>query len=83
MNWKTNIQLIDLDETQKLEVTCTRCKSTRYLNLFLLCSRMDMAFNYIDEVERKTICEIRGCGGDVRLALITQGETEGFTGGLA
>lgn len=83
MNWKTNIQLIDLDDTQKIEVTCRKCKSTRYLNSFLLSSKMNMAFDYIDEVERKTTCEIRGCRGDVRLALITLGDTEGFVGGLA
>lgn len=82
MSWKTNIQLVDLDSSQKLEVTCKKCGSSRYLNAFLLSSKEDMAFDYIDEVERKTVCQIRGCGGDVRLALISHGDTEGFTGGL-
>ena len=31
MNWKTNLQVLDLDATQRLEVTCKVCGHVHYL----------------------------------------------------
>lgn len=82
MSWKTNIQLIDLDN-QKLEVTCKQCGHSRYENPYLLIKKYGLDFSYMDEVERTLICNNRGCFGDVRIALSAEEETEGFVGGLA
>ena len=43
----------------------------------------ELQFNYMDELERMTVCKERHCGGAVRLALVHDREMEGFTGGLA
>lgn len=83
MSWKTEIQLIDLDSQERLEVSCKVCNCSRYENVYLLSSKMDMAFDYLDEVERKLSCNSRGCSGEVRIARASQGDTEGFVGGLA
>lgn len=82
MNWKTNIQLIDLDN-QKLEVTCKKCGHSRYENPYLLIKKYGLDFAYMDEVERALICHSRGCNGEVCIALSAEEETEGFVGGLA
>lgn len=82
MNWKTNIQLIDLDN-QKLEVTCKSCGHSRYENPYLLIKKYGLDFAYMDEVERMLTCHSRGCNGEVRIALSSEEETEGFVGGLA
>ena len=82
MNWKTNIQLIDLDN-QKLEVTCKQCGHSRYENPYLLIKKYGLDFAYMDEVERTLTCHNRGCDGEVRIALSAEEETEGFVGGLA
>lgn len=83
MNWKTEIQLIDLGNDQKLEVTCKTCGHSRYESIYLLATKMGMSFDYLDEVERNLPCNKSGCQGPVRIALSTKGETEGFVGGLA
>ena len=38
---------------------------------------------YLDEVERGLKCASRTCHGPVRIALIHDGKTEGFVGGMA
>lgn len=83
MNWKTNIQLTDLDDTQRLEVTCKVCGHSRYESPHMLVAKYGLEFAYVDEVERLLICHARDCNGSVRVALSHQGETEGFVGGLA
>ena len=83
MNWKTNIQLLDLADNVKLEVTCKKCGHSRYENKYLLVKKYGLDFQYLDEVERMLTCTNRGCGGDVRIALSAESETEGFVGGLA
>jgi len=83
MSWKTNIQLIDLDVSQRLEVTCKSCGHSRYESPHELTARQGLGHMYIDEVERLLTCKNRGCDGAVRIALSHQGETEGFVGGLA
>ena len=83
MNWQTNLQVRDLDETQRLEMTCKSCGHVHYLTKHLLTKSLEREFLYLDEVERETICRARGCRGAVRLALVRSGETSGFVGGLA
>jgi len=82
MNWKTDIQLIDVAD-QKIEVTCKTCGHSRYENPYLLIKKYGLDFSYMDEVERTLICYRRGCNGDVRISLSSEEETEGFVGGLA
>ena len=67
MNWKTEIQLIDLGNEQKLEVTCTACGHSRYENIHGLATKLGMAYDYLDEVERNLACY--SCRGSVRIAL--------------
>ena len=83
MNWKSDLQIIDLDQTQKLEVTCKLCGHSRYENPYLLIKKMGLDYQHLDEVERLLSCNARGCNGDVRISLSAQDETEGFVGGLA
>jgi hypothetical protein len=83
MNWKTELQLRDLGEGQRIEATCTLCGYTYYLNTQSLRARPEFEFVYIDELERMTVCLTRHCRGRVRLALVHDGDTEGFVGGMA
>ena len=82
MNWKTELQLIDLDANQRLEVTCKVCGHSRYENSYLLIKKYGLDFQYLDEVEHLLSCNNRMCNGRVRIALSTNDETEGFVGGL-
>lgn len=81
MNWKTELQLIDID--QKIEVTCKTCGHSRYESPYLLVKKYGLDFSYLDEVERILNCGGRSCNGQVRIALSAEDETEGFVGGLA
>lgn len=83
MNWQREIQLTDLDRSQKLEVTCKRCGHSRYEEPHDLVEKYGLHFAYIDEVAKVLMCHKRGCRGRVRLSLSTESETEGFVGGLA
>lgn len=83
MNWKTEIQLVDLGPEQKLEATCTVCGHSHYPNIHELGSKQGMAYDYLDEVERNLFCPNRGCSGKMRIALSHAGDTEGFVAGLA
>ena len=83
MNWKANLQVRDLDDDQRLEMTCKVCGHVHYLTKRIITKPPEREFLYLDEVERETICRARGCRGAVRLALVRSGETSGFVGGLA
>ena len=83
MNWKTDLQLRDIEPDQKLEATCKLCGYTYYLQVKELHARPELQFIYIDELEKMSVCRARHCSGQVRLAMIHAGETEGFVGGLA
>lgn len=82
-NWKQNIQVRDLDPSQKLEITCKVCGHVHYLTRAVICASPEREFEYLDEVERTEICKARGCRGTVRLAMPRKGDTSGFVGGLA
>lgn len=83
MNWKTNLQVLDLEPTQRLEVTCKTCGHVHYLTRALVEKSPEQSFLYLDEVERQTVCKARGCHGKVRIALVRKGEASGFVGGMA
>ena len=83
MSWKREIQLIDLDKTQRLEATCQKCGHSRYPNIHELATKQGLAYEYLDEVELFLICINRGCDGRIRLALSHHGDTEGCVAGLA
>lgn len=82
-SWKDSIQLGDLDEGQRLEMTCTRCGHVHYLTSDMVKAAGGRVTLYLDEVERRAKCHARGCNGQVRLALARKGDTSGFVGGLA
>lgn len=83
MNWKTSIQVRDLDSSQKLEATCKVCGHMHYLTRASIICSLEREFLYLDEVEAETVCKARGCHGRVRLAMVHMGGTSGFIGGLA
>ena len=83
MSWKTKLQLLDLDESQPIEVTCRKCGYSHYEKASNLLHRQDLKYAYLDEVESRLRCQQRGCHGAVRIALSNDSETEGFMGGLA
>ena len=83
MSWKTEIQLGDLDAKQRLELTCQCCHVVFFRVVSEVMQQEGLKYAYIDEVEAALRCQQRGCNGGIRLALEVDGETEGFSGGLA
>ncbi len=82
MNWKTSLQVRDLEPSQRLEVTCKVCGHVHYLTHQQIMQTPEREFLYLDEVEKATVCRARGCRGTVRLAIVRPGETSGFVGGM-
>lgn len=82
MSWKANIQVRDLSENQRLEITCKKCGHTRYLHALDLLAVREHSYLYLDEVERRTRCNQRGCGGQGRLAIEQSNLNSGFVGGM-
>lgn len=83
MSWKRNIQVRDLDDGQRLEMTCRTCGHVHYLTRAMICASAEREFLYLDELEAETLCRARHCRGHVMLAMAPRGETSGFVGGLA
>ena len=83
MNWKRELQLRDIGRDQRIEATCKRCGHTHYVDTAALIRQPELQFNYMDELERMTVCKARHCGGAVRFAFVHDRETEGFSGCLA
>ena len=83
MSWQHELQLTDIGDGERLEVTCRICGHTRYENPQELAQRPGLEFAYLDEAEAQLICHRRKCRGTVRLALSMETETEGFIGGVA
>ncbi|MDP8996861.1 MAG: hypothetical protein M3O03_07645 [Pseudomonadota bacterium] len=54
MNWKTNLQVRDLEPTQRLEVTCKACGHVHYLTRKQIMLSPDREFLYLDKIERET-----------------------------
>ncbi|MFZ5912712.1 MAG: hypothetical protein ACOY17_00660 [Pseudomonadota bacterium] len=84
MSWKTEFRLADMDARDRIEITCRKCGHTHYETVAPLLARPGMRHLYLDEVERALVCANRFCRAPlVRIALVHDGKTEGFTGGLA
>lgn len=83
MNWKTGLQVLDLEAEDRLELTCRTCGHLRYLTGKALHARKGAAMLYLNEVEARARCTQRGCNGRMRMALPPTGETSGFVGGIA
>ncbi len=83
MNWKSELQVRDLDSDQRLEMTCKVCGHIHYLTPPMIMCAPEREFLYLDEVERETICKARKCYGKVRMAIIRKDVASGFVGGLA
>jgi hypothetical protein len=83
VNWKTELQLADLDAGTRLEITCKVCGLTRYEEQAQLIAMPDMARAFLNEVEAMLRCSDRFCRGPVRISLIHDDKTEGFVGGMA
>jgi len=83
VNWKSNIQVLDLEPGQRLELTCRRCGRVRFLTGAELQARNGAARLWLNEVELRARCRQRGCGGTMRMALPRPGDTSAFVGGIA
>jgi hypothetical protein len=83
VNWKTDLKLSDLDGATLVEIACRYCGQTRTETAEALMRRPEFEQVYLDEVERALKCASRTCHGPVRIALIHDGKTEGFVGGMA
>lgn len=84
MNWKTDLQLADLDATTAIEVVCKRCGLSRYeIQVQLMNEHPEFRHAYLDEVEYSLHCSDRICRGGVRISLIHDDKNEGFVGGMA
>jgi hypothetical protein len=82
-NWKDDIQVRDLASGQRLEMTCCRCGHLRYLSHEMLMTKRSHQYLRLSEVEKRARCKVRGCNGGMRMAMLLEGRTTGFVGGLA
>lgn len=83
MSWKARLQVLDLNDGDRIELTCRLCGRVRWLAAAELQARKGAARLTLAEVEARARCRQRGCGGGMRLALPRQGATKAFVGGLA
>jgi hypothetical protein len=83
MNWKTDLQLRDLEPDQVMEFTCTTCGHVHHCDALVKQVHPELLFAWLDEIERDEVCKKMGCLGRVRLAIYHRSETSGFIGGLA
>nr|WP_278375061.1 hypothetical protein [Brucella anthropi] len=81
--WKSTVQVRDLDDDQRLELTCRKCGRVTYTSRQMLCDGIDRSQKYLDEIEAKARCRKKGCRGEMRLAMVRLQEMSGFVGGLA
>ena len=80
--WKMELQLLDLPDHARLEVTCLKCADFRYEQAKDLMKRTGYPQRFLDEIESTFTCRLWGCGGKCRISLPSDAETEGFQGGL-
>jgi hypothetical protein len=83
VNWKSNIQILDLEADDRLELTCRKCGTFRWLTGAELHARKGKERLTLREVENRARCRQRGCGGTMRLAMPAPQDTAGFVGGIA
>ncbi|MEP6827008.1 MAG: hypothetical protein ABJA10_02915 [Aestuariivirga sp.] len=72
LNWKANSQVRDLDDTQKLEITCKVCGPVHYITKRIITKPLEL----------DTICRESDSCGAVRLALVRSAEASGSAVGL-
>jgi hypothetical protein len=83
VNWRSNIQILDLEPDDRLELTCRKCGIFRWLTGAELLARKGKERLTLGEVEKRARCRQRGCGGTMRLAMPAPEDTAGFVGGIA
>lgn len=83
MSWKAQLQVLDLSDDDRIELTCRICGRVRWLPVPDLKARKDVPRLTLLEVEGRARCRQRVCGGAMRLALPRKGATKAFVGGLA
>lgn len=82
-NWKSNIQVLDLEPDTRLQLLCRKCGKHRFITGAELHARKGAMRLWLYEVEERARCRQRGCGGYMRLSWPASGETSGFVGGIA
>lgn len=82
-SWKAQLQISDLHVTDRIEVECKACGFFRYEEAAEWQKSRLMRQLFLDELENRLRCQKWGCGGECRIALPSDVETEGFQGGLA
>ena len=83
MTWKSRIQILDLGIDDRIESTCKSCGYTWYEFVSDYINRPCPRQLYLDEFEARLRCHQWNCKGEIRIALSSEAETEGFQGGLA
>ncbi len=83
MTWKHNLQVLDFDTGDRLEARCKCCGYTWYEVPCSYYHKSHIRMLYVDEFEKRIQCKQWNCKGDICLSMTTEGETEGFHGGLA
>lgn len=83
MSWKSKLQLLDLDGTERIECRCKGCGYVWYEMPAYHLHKSHMRQLYLDQFEKRLRCSQWSCKGAICIALTNEGETEGFQGGLA
>jgi len=83
MAWKKQLQLLDIDPSQRIECRCTGCRYVWYELPSSHLHKSHMRQLCLDEFEKRLYCRQWNCKGRIVIALNNEQETEGFQGGLA
>ncbi len=83
MSWKDELQLLDLDEDQRLEFTCKTCSHVHHYEAGELQISPELLQLWLTEIEARETCKARGCAGSMRLAIYHDSSNSGFIGGVA
>lgn len=83
MTWKQNLQISDFESGERLEARCKHCEYTWYEEPILYFHKSHIRMLFVDEFEKRLRCKQWNCKGSICISITTDGETEGFHGGLA
>jgi hypothetical protein len=61
VNWKRNIQVLDLEPNVRLELVCRKCGKLRWLTGQELLERQSARYLYLEDVERRARCREWQC----------------------